>query len=159
MERLAGAYDLIVDAVGGATFGLAIEHLATRGIVVNVATQTRDETVTFHAARFDRAPGAQITLNFPEELAVHASAASDLTRLCALMAEGRLDGQIEFETSWREPNRALDTLLGRRIGGKAVLHVDSSRPWSARCESPTVTSSKLRGDCAFACDTHLVDQE
>jgi NADPH:quinone reductase-like Zn-dependent oxidoreductase len=125
VERLAGAYDLIVEAVGGATFGLAIEHLATRGIVVNVATQTKDETVTFHAARFDRAPGARIyTLNLPEELAVHASAASDLTRLCALMAEGRLDGQIEFETSWREPDRAFDALLERRIGGKAVLHVD-----------------------------------
>jgi NADPH2:quinone reductase len=40
------------------------------------------------------------------------------------MADGRLDGQIELETSWREPARALDALLQRRIGGKAVLHVD-----------------------------------
>jgi hypothetical protein len=40
------------------------------------------------------------------------------------MAEGRLDGQVELEGSWREPARALDALLERRIGGKAVLHVD-----------------------------------
>ena len=72
-----------------------------------------------------RAKGASIyTLNLPDELASHASGAGDLTRLCTLMADGRLDGQIELEASWREPSRALDALLERRIGGKAVLHID-----------------------------------
>jgi NADPH:quinone reductase len=122
---ITGDFDLILDAVGGATFGLAIEHVASRGIVVNIATQSDDETVTFRAARFDRAKGARIyTLNLPDELAAHASGPGDLARLCALMAAGRLDGQIELEGSWRQPVRALDALLERRIGGKAVLHVD-----------------------------------
>jgi NADPH:quinone reductase-like Zn-dependent oxidoreductase len=125
VESISGDFDLIVDAVGGRTFGLAIEHVAARGVVVNIATQSDDETVTFHATRFDRARGARIyTLNLPFELASHASGASDLTRLCTLMAGGRLDGQIELEASWREHSRALDALLRRRIGGKAVLHVD-----------------------------------
>lgn len=125
VETLAGDFDLIVEGVGGSTFGLAIEHVAPRGSVVNIATQSDDETVTFNAARFDRAKGARIyTLNLLDEVASHASAASDLTRLCTLMAEGRLDGQIELEASWREPSIALDALLERRIGGKAVLHVD-----------------------------------
>lgn len=60
----------------------------------------------------------------PFELASHAGGASDLARLCTLMAGGRLDGQIELEASWREPSRALSALLQRRIGGKAVLNVD-----------------------------------
>lgn len=125
VENITGDFDLIVDAVGGPTFGLAIEHVAARGIVVNIATPSDAETVTFHAARFDRAKGARIyTLNLPDELACHASGVSDLTRLCTLMADGRLDGQIELEASWREPSRALDALLERRVGGKAVLHVD-----------------------------------
>jgi NADPH:quinone reductase len=125
VEDLSGDFDLIVDGVGGPTFGLAIEHVAARGVVVNIATQGDGETVTFHATRFDRARGARIyTLNLPFELASHASGASDLARLCALMAGGRLDGQIELEASWREPSRALSALLQRRIGGKAVLHVD-----------------------------------
>jgi NADPH2:quinone reductase len=125
VETLAGDFDVIIDGVGGATFGLAIEHVASRGIVVNIATQSDDETVTFQAACFDRAKGARIyTLNLPDELDSHASGASDLTRLCTLMADGRLDGQIELEASWREPSRALNALLERRIGGKAVLHVD-----------------------------------
>jgi NADPH2:quinone reductase len=125
VENIAGDFDLILDGVGGATFGLAIEHVAARGIVVNIATQSDAETVTFNAARFERARGASVyTLNLPDELTSHASGAGDLTRLCTLMADGRLDGQVELEGSWREPARALDALLKRRIGGKAVLHVD-----------------------------------
>jgi NADPH:quinone reductase len=125
VENMSGDFDLIVDGVGGPTFGQAIEHVAERGVVVNIGTQSDYETVTFHASRFDRARGARIyTLNLPDELASHASAAGDLTRLCTLMASGRLDGQIELEASWREPSRAIDALLQRRIGGKAVLHLD-----------------------------------
>ncbi len=119
VENITGDFDLIVDAVGGPTFGLAIEHVAARGIVVNIATASDAETVTFHAARFDRAKRARIyTLNLPDELACHANGVSDLTRLCTLMADGRLDGQIELEASWREPSRALDALLERRVGGR-----------------------------------------
>ena len=125
VEQLSGDFDVIVDCVGGATFGLAIEHVAPRGVVVNLATQDDDETVSFRAKRFDRARGATIyTLNLPDELASHASAASDLARLCALAADGRLDGQVELECSWRQPCLAIDALLNRRIGGKAVLHID-----------------------------------
>jgi NADPH:quinone reductase-like Zn-dependent oxidoreductase len=93
--------------------------------VVNIATQTADETVTFRASRFDRARGARIyTLDLFDELAAHASATSDLTRLCRLVVDGRLDGQVELEGSWRQPAPAIEALLHRRIGGKVVLHVD-----------------------------------
>lgn len=125
VEHLDGDFDFILDGVGGATFALAIEHVAARGVVVNIGTQDDDETVTFRAARFDRAYGATIhTLNMPDELAAHGSGRTDLARLCALVADGRLDGQVEFEGSWRQPGPAIDALLHRRIGGKAVLHVD-----------------------------------
>jgi NADPH:quinone reductase-like Zn-dependent oxidoreductase len=125
IEQLDGDFDLIIDSVGGATFGQAIEHLTPHGVVVNIATRRAEETVTFHAARFDRAYGAMIyTLNLIRELNSHPGVAGDLNRLCSLVTEGRLDGQIELERSWREPAAALDALLHRRIGGKAVLHVD-----------------------------------
>jgi NADPH:quinone reductase len=125
VETITGDFDLIIDGVGGRAFGLAIEHVAARGSVVNIATQSDDETVTFRAARFDRAMGATIhTLDLLEDLTFHGGGAGDLARLCTLMADGRLDGQIELEGSWREPARALDALRKRRIGGKAVLHVD-----------------------------------
>jgi NADPH2:quinone reductase len=123
--ELAGDFDVIADCAGGATFGLAIEHLAPRGVLVNIATQDDVETVTFRAKGFDRAHGARIyTLNLPDELTAHASGPTDLARLCALAASGRLDAQVELECSWRRPGEAIDALLGRRIGGKAVLHID-----------------------------------
>ncbi|HZO65638.1 MAG TPA: zinc-binding dehydrogenase [Kribbellaceae bacterium] len=125
VDQLDDEFDVILDAVGGATFGLAIEHVAPRGVVVNIATPSDDDTVTFRGSRFDRAHGARIyTLNLFDELRSHASVASDLARLCGLMVEGRLDAQIEFEGPWREPAPAIEALLHRRIGGKAVLHVD-----------------------------------
>jgi NADPH2:quinone reductase len=125
VDRIDADFDVILDGVGGATFGLAIEHVAPRGTVVNIGTQRDDETVTFRATRFDRAYGARIyTLNLPDELAAHASAASDLTRLCRLVADGRLDAQVKLQGSWRRPAPAIEALLHRRIGGKAVLHVD-----------------------------------
>jgi NADPH:quinone reductase len=125
VEQVDRDFHTIVDAVGGATFGLAIEHVARRGFVVNVATGSDDETVTFRAARFDRSYGATIyTLNLFDELAAQPDASADLTCLCALVADGRLDGQVELEGSWRKPAPALAALLERRIGGKAVLAVD-----------------------------------
>jgi NADPH:quinone reductase-like Zn-dependent oxidoreductase len=124
-EHLGDEFDVIIDGVGGATFGLAIEHLCPQGVVVNLATQDDEEMVSFRAGRFDRARGARIyTLNLPDELASHASAAGDLPRLCALAVGGRLDGQVELQCSWRQPEPAIDALLNRRIGGKAVLHID-----------------------------------
>jgi NADPH:quinone reductase-like Zn-dependent oxidoreductase len=123
--ELGGDFDVIVEGVGGATFGLAIEHLAPRGVLVNIATPDDAGTVTFRAKGFDRAHGARIyTLDLPGELTAHASGPSDLARLCALAAGGRLDAQVKLECSWRQPAEAIDALLGRRIGGKAVLHID-----------------------------------
>jgi NADPH:quinone reductase len=120
-----GDFDVIMEGVGGATFGLAIEHLAPRGVLVNIATQDDAGTVTFRAKGFDRAHGARIyTLDLPGELTAHNSGSSDLARLCALAAGGRLDAQVELECSWRQPAEAIDALLNRRIGGKAVLHID-----------------------------------
>jgi NADPH:quinone reductase-like Zn-dependent oxidoreductase len=125
VDRVGGNFDVVIDAVGGETFGRAIEHLNPRGVVVNVGTRDGEETVTFNAGNFDRAAGARIyTLNLRDELEAHRSTERDLTRLCALMAAGRLDGQIEYEGSWRDMATAFDALLTRKIGGKAVLHLD-----------------------------------
>jgi NADPH:quinone reductase-like Zn-dependent oxidoreductase len=125
VERLDADFDVIVDAVGGATFGAAIEHMAAGGVLINVGTLDPDEAVTFRAGRLDRAAGASIyTLNLPDELNAQGSAASDLARLCRLMVDGRLDAQIGYEGSWREPAPAIDALMHRRIAGKAVLRVD-----------------------------------
>ncbi|MBO3749544.1 zinc-binding dehydrogenase [Streptosporangiaceae bacterium NEAU-GS5] len=123
VSDIEGEFDLIVEGVGGAVFGAAIEHVAPRGTVVNIATPD-DDRVTFRGRQFDRAYGARIyTLNLPDEVR-HDGATGDLTRLLDLAAAGRLDGQIALEDSWRRAGAALDALLRGGLGGKAVLYVD-----------------------------------
>jgi NADPH:quinone reductase len=125
VEALDGDFEFILECVGGEMFGRAIEHLRPRGLLVNIATLSEDETVSFRAARLDRSAGARIyTLNLPDELDRHASAPADLTRLCRLVAARRLDGQVTYEDTWRNPAPAIDALLNRTLGGKAVLYVD-----------------------------------
>jgi NADPH:quinone reductase len=95
-DELSDDFDLVVDAVGGATFAAAIEHLAPGGLVVNLATGDPDEVVSFRAARFDRSPGARIyTLNVFDELP-HMGASQSLTRLAELVAQGRLSAGVEL---------------------------------------------------------------
>jgi NADPH:quinone reductase-like Zn-dependent oxidoreductase len=124
-HAMTGDFDLIVDCVGGAAFGQAIEHLATRGTLINIATLDPTGSITFRAAQFDRSAGARIyTLNNFDEIIAHNSGTSDLARLCALVADGRLDCRIELEHSWRDYAEAIDALMTRKISGKVVLHVD-----------------------------------
>ena len=122
-DRVDGEFDLVVDAVGGASFTSGIEHVAPRGLVVNLATGSPDEVVTFRAARFDRAPGARIyTLNLIDELS-RMNATSALARLVRLLDDGRLTAPVELEAPWQETAAAIDALLARTISGKAVLHI------------------------------------
>jgi NADPH:quinone reductase len=127
VDTIDDKFDLIVDAVGGATFAASIEHVATSGLVVNLATGSPDEVVAFRANRFDRAPGARIyTLNLLDELPGW-NAANALARLTALMEQGKLVAPVELEAPWQDVSRAIEALLARDISGKAVLHVEALR--------------------------------
>jgi NADPH2:quinone reductase len=72
----------------------------TVNVLVNIATLHPAESITFRVSRFNRSPSGRIyTFNSFDETAGHDSGTSDLIRLCALVAEGRLDGQIERKQS------------------------------------------------------------
>jgi NADPH2:quinone reductase len=124
VDTIDGQFDLLVDAVGGSTFAAAIEHVAARGAVVNLATGDPDETISFRATRFDRSPGAAIyTLNLRDQLCLQDTA-GDLSRILLLMQQRKLVAPLELEASWRDVGRAIEALLTREISGKAVLRVD-----------------------------------
>jgi NADPH:quinone reductase len=119
-------FDVIVEGVGGASLGAAIQRVAADGTVVSFANSDPSAPTEFPTrSLFGRAPGARLygLLVFPE-LAKRRGATGMLDRLLALVAAGRLDPHIDLETSWREPGEAIHALLDRRIAGKAVLHVD-----------------------------------
>ena len=118
-------YDAVVEGVGGATLGAALQRVAGRGVVVSFASSDPDPVSFPTRALFGRAPAATLRGLFVfEEIDRTATGGSDLARLAALVAAGELDTQIDLEGSWREPGPAIDALLERRVAGKAVLHVD-----------------------------------
>ena len=126
LEPSGEEFDAIVEAVGGATLGAALQRVAAGGTVVSFAASDPGEPTAFPTrALFGRAPGARLYgLLLFAELARGRSGARDLGRLATLVADGRLDCSVGHEASWQEAADAITALLERRITGKAVLHVD-----------------------------------
>jgi NADPH:quinone reductase-like Zn-dependent oxidoreductase len=117
-----GEFDIVLDGIGGPVLGAAIGVVARDGTIVSYAS-TVPEPVSYSAHElFRRAPGARIVGFLVFEVVHDASAA--LGRLAAIVADGRLDAQIDRVVSWRSAGPLLEDLLGRRIAGKAVVMVD-----------------------------------
>ncbi len=125
LEPEGSSYEVIIDAVGGPILGAALGRVAPGGTVVNFAA-TSDEPVSYPTRTlFGRAPGARLYgLYLFAEIAKTGSASADLRRLAELVADGRLDPQIDLTASWSEAAGAIEALLDRRVNGKAVLRVD-----------------------------------
>lgn len=119
-------FDAVVEGVGGATLGLAIQRVAAGGTVVSFASTDPSDPVTYPTrSLFGRAPGARVYgLLLFSELAHTRSGARDLGRLAQLVAAGRLDCSVQREASWREAADAIAALLDRRVAGKLVLHTE-----------------------------------
>ncbi len=119
-------FDAIVEGVGGATLGLAIQRVAPGGTVVSFASTDPSDPVTYPTrSLFGRASRARVYgLLLFEELAHTRSGARDLGRLAQLVAAARLDCSVQREASWSEAADAIAALLDRRVAGKLVLHTD-----------------------------------
>lgn len=125
LEPEGPTFDVIIDAVGGATLGAAIGRVAPMGTVISFASTTDDPVTYPTRTLFGRASGAKVygLMVFPE-LARHMSGTSDLKRLAELVAGGQLDPQIDLTAPWSEAGPAIEALLDRRVNGKAVLTVE-----------------------------------
>lgn len=125
VTELEGEFDTIVEGVGGATLGQALQHVAADGTVVSFAS-TEAETTFPTRAFFGRAPGATLRglLVFPELRRSANRGTQLLTALAGLVAEGKLDCSIEREAGWRDAGEHVQALLDRTVAGKVVLHVD-----------------------------------
>jgi NADPH:quinone reductase len=118
-------YDAVLDGVGGPVLGAAIQRVAPRGTIVSFAS-TIPEPVSYPARElFARAPGARLYGFYVfAELEHTRSGSTDLRRLADLVADNRLDPQIDLTLSWNDAAEAIDALLDRRVNGKAVLRVE-----------------------------------
>ncbi len=118
-------WDAIVEGVGGATLGAAMQRVAPFGAIVSFASSDKDPVQFPTREFFGRAPGARLHgFYLFGVLAREPTGTDDLERLVALVEQGRLECSIDHEGSWRDAAEAVEALLDRRIAGKAVLRVD-----------------------------------
>ncbi len=118
-------FDGIVEGVGGESLSAAIQRVAPFGRIVSFASSDTSPVQFPARSLFARAPGASLHGFYVfGVLERERTASRDLARLAQLVAAGRLDCSIDHEGSWREAAQAIEALLDRRIGGKAVLLVD-----------------------------------
>jgi NADPH:quinone reductase len=125
LEPLGPEFDAIIEGVGGATLGAALQRVASFGVVVSFASSDPAAVQFPTRAFFARAPGACLHgLFIFDQLQRERSGARDLGRLVELVATGQLQSSIDHESSWRAAPEAIAALMDRRIAGKAVLLVD-----------------------------------
>jgi len=118
-------FDGIVEGVGGQTLGAAIQRIAPMGTIVSFASSDASPVQFPSRELFARAPGARLYGLFVfAELGETRSGSRDLARLAGLVASGRLRCSIDIEASWKDAPGAIAALMGRKVAGKAVLHVD-----------------------------------
>ena len=117
-------YDAIIDGVGGSVLGTAITRVAPGGTIVSFASTVPDPVSYPSRELFARAPGARLYGFYVfAELEHTRSGSADLRRLADLVAEKRLDPQIDLTLPWTAAGQAIEALLDRRVNGKAVLTV------------------------------------
>lgn len=117
-----GPYDLIIDGVGGKVLGQSLSLLAKDGVCVSYGVSAGAD-VTFDARNFFRSGRPVLYgLYLFEEFYQHP-AWKGLSRLAALIAAGHLAPHIDHEADWTEIGAVAQSLLDRKITGKAVLRV------------------------------------
>jgi NADPH2:quinone reductase len=117
-------FDGIVEGVGGASLGAALQRVASQGTVVSFASS--DPAPVSYPARalFMRASGAKLVGIFIFTEVLHKGGCrDDLGRLVELVGEGRLDCSIDRVLPWTEAARAVELLLDRKVSGKVVLTI------------------------------------
>jgi NADPH:quinone reductase len=125
LEPAGPEFDCIVEGVGGASLGAALQRVAPFGRVVSFASSDPAPVQFPTRQLFGRAPGARLQgLFIFAQLHHDGGAGRDLRRLAELVAAGQLRCSIDREDTWHEAAAAIAALLERRIAGKAVLRVD-----------------------------------
>jgi NADPH:quinone reductase-like Zn-dependent oxidoreductase len=116
-------FDFVMESVGGSSLSAALARIAHDGTVVSFGNSS-DEPTTFDPRSFYRR-GAPTMVGYfvTHELLRGRTGASQLAALAALVAEGRLQSEIGLEAPWTEAGQAIESLMERKVRGKAVLRV------------------------------------
>ena len=120
---LRGAFDLVLEAVGGESLTTALQLVGRDGVVAMFGNSSAQEsTVAFQ--QFGGRPHARLYAFFVNESGEPPTFGQDLGVMAREIGTGRLRPQVGLEASWRDPLGVLSALRERAMEGKAVLLVD-----------------------------------
>jgi NADPH2:quinone reductase len=123
IATLRGAFDLILESVGGESLTAALRLVGRDGIVAMFGNSSGQESsVAFQ--QFGGRAHARLYAFFVYESGEPPTFGQDLGVMAQEIGAGRLHPEIGLEASWRDPLGALTALRERAIKGKAVLLVD-----------------------------------
>ncbi|MGA8666217.1 MAG: zinc-binding dehydrogenase, partial [Candidatus Dormiibacterota bacterium] len=121
--ELQGPYDHVLDGVGGEVLTRCLDVVAPHGTVVSYASTLMDPAM-LGPRWFGAHLGATLrSMLIFEELRFTQSAASDLAKLCGLIAAGVLVPHIDVDADWSRGGELAQDLLARRVTGKVVLRI------------------------------------
>ena len=117
-------FDLILESVGGDVLTAALPLIAHRGTMVIIGGSS-DTPSTFDGLVFARKGPITIHgMSLFLEMERQGMDRREMAWLLGLVADGRLDPQIDRVASWRDMGSLLAALGDRRINGKAVALID-----------------------------------
>jgi NADPH:quinone reductase-like Zn-dependent oxidoreductase len=117
-----GAFDLVLESVGGRSLEHAVGLVAPLGSVV-IFGNSSGEAARLSFIDFRGRAGARIEAFFVYESGEPPSFGSDLQLLADMVTAGTLHPQVGLEVPWTEANEAFRALQAREVNGKAVLVV------------------------------------
>jgi len=119
----AGAYDLILDGVGGGSLATALTALAPGGLCVTYGNGSRERT-SFHPGDFYHTAGARLQGLWLGNLMLQGTDCEPvLRRLAGFVRRGLLEPPIDAVLPWTEVAGAAERLAAQGVDGKVVLEI------------------------------------
>jgi NADPH:quinone reductase-like Zn-dependent oxidoreductase len=118
-----GAFDIILECVGGETLARCLGLVAPYGTIVSYGNASGEQTCFDPGAAF-RKPCLRLqSFALYDELDRRPSRNEGLADLVDLLAQGRLRTDIVLDVDLSDVQQACDALMERRVDGKAVLSI------------------------------------
>lgn len=112
----------VLEMVGGTKLVSSFGALLPGGTVVTIG-HTVDEPDVFGPGAFRGLDGLHDRSIATFYLLANSDIGPDMSWLASLVAQGELDPQITFRADWTRFAEGVDSLVGRRLHGKAVFDV------------------------------------
>lgn len=119
--KAAGAYDVILDSVGGDMLATGLTALAPNGVCVNYGNSSRQPT-SFNV-RSAAWPFHGIKCIWMGREPIASNYTPIFERLAGLVRQGCLHAPIDMEVPWTSVVEAAGRLLQQRVDGKVILKV------------------------------------